>query len=197
MPEADNKIFKYNHGEKSMRAPFVIYSDLQCLLEKMSTYHINPEKSSTTKINKHTPSGYSLFTCRSFDTTKNKVDCYRGKNCMKNFCLDLREHVTEIINYEKKEMILLTKKEEKRHNKQKVCYICKKRFSTDYSNKNYFKVKDHCHSTGMYRGAVHSICNLRYKTSKEIPVVFHNDFTYRYHFIEEEEFVENLRSRRI
>ena len=43
---------------------------------------------------------------------------------MKNFCLDLREHATKIINYEKKEMIPLTKKEEKIHNKQKLCYIC-------------------------------------------------------------------------
>ena len=50
-------------------------------------------------------------------------------------CLDLREHATKIINYEKKEMILLTKKEEKKHNKQKVCYICKKGFSTDDNNK--------------------------------------------------------------
>ena len=41
---------------------------------------------------------------------KNKLDYYRGKNCMKNFCLDLREHATKIINYEKKEMIPLTKK---------------------------------------------------------------------------------------
>ena len=36
MLEEDNKILKYNHGEKSMRAPFVIYADLECLLEKMS-----------------------------------------------------------------------------------------------------------------------------------------------------------------
>ena len=85
----------------------------------MNTCHNNPEKSSTTKINKHTPSGYSLFTHCSFDTTKNKLDYYRRKNCMKNFCLDLREHATKIINYEKKEMIPLTKKEEKKHNKQK------------------------------------------------------------------------------
>ena len=25
---------KYNHGEKSMKSPFVIYADLECLLEK-------------------------------------------------------------------------------------------------------------------------------------------------------------------
>ena len=45
---------------------------------------------------------------------------------MKNFCLDLKQHVTKIINYEKKEKTLLTKKEEKMRNEQKVCNICKK-----------------------------------------------------------------------
>ena len=43
MPEEDNKILKNNHSEKSMRAPFVIYADLECLLEKMSTFHNNTE----------------------------------------------------------------------------------------------------------------------------------------------------------
>ena len=57
--------------------------------------HNNPEKSSTTKINKYTASGYSLFTNYSFDTTKNKLDCYGGKDCTKNFCKDLKEHVTK------------------------------------------------------------------------------------------------------
>ena len=127
MPEEYNKTLKYNEGEKSMKSPFIVYADLECLLEKTNTCHNNPEKSSTTKINKHTSSGYSLFTHCSFDKTKNKVDYYRDKNCMKNFCLGLREHATKIINYEKKEMIPLTKKEEKKHNKQEVCYICQKR----------------------------------------------------------------------
>ena len=42
----------------------------------MNTCHNDPDKSSTTKINKHIPSGYSLFTHCSFDTTKNKLDYY-------------------------------------------------------------------------------------------------------------------------
>ena len=110
MSEENNKILKCNLGEKSMKVPFIIYADLECLIEKMNTCHNNPEKSSTTKINKHTPSGYSLLTHCSFDRTKNKLDYYRGKNCRENFCLDLREHATKIINYEKKEMIPLAKK---------------------------------------------------------------------------------------
>ena len=70
---------------------------------------------------------------------------------------------------------------------QKVCHICKKIFSTDENDKNvfklYHKVRDHCHYTRKFREAAHSICNLRYKTPKEILVVFNNGSTYDYHFI--------------
>ena len=45
------------------------------------------------------------------------------------------------------------------------------------------RVIDHCHYTGKYRGAAHSVCNLRYKTPKEIPTVFYNSSAYHYHFI--------------
>ena len=67
--------------------------------------------------------------------------------------------------------------------KSNECYVCKKGFGTDDDNKKYNKVRDHCHCTGKYRGAAYSICNLRYKTPKEIPVVFHKCSTYDYHFI--------------
>ena len=83
MPTKENNTIKYNHGEKSMKLPFVIYADLECLLEKMSTCQNNPSKSSTTKINKHTPSSYSIFTHCSFDESKNKLNYYIGDDCMK------------------------------------------------------------------------------------------------------------------
>ena len=35
MPKEDNKIRKYNPGEKSMKVPFIIYADLESLLEKI------------------------------------------------------------------------------------------------------------------------------------------------------------------
>ena len=80
-------------------------------------------------------------------------------------------------------MIPLTKKEKKIYCEQRVCCICKKEFSTDDENKKYHEVRDHCHITGKYRAAVHTICNLRYKTQTEIPVIFHKGSTYDYHFI--------------
>ena len=179
MPTKDNNTIKYNRGEKSIKLLFV-YAGLECLLEKMSTCYNNPEESST-KTNKHTPLGYSIFTHCSFDKSKSKLNYYRGKDCMTKFCKDLREHATKIINYEKKDMIPLTKKEEENYNNQKVCYICTKKLIKVI--KNIIKVRDHCQYTGKYRGAAHNICNLRYKIPKEIPIVFHNGSTYDYHFI--------------
>ena len=153
----------------------------------MITCHNNSAKSSTEKKVMHKASGHSMFTQCSFDSRENKLDCYRGKDCLEKFCKGLRQHAMKTINYEKKEMIPLTDEEHKSYEKQKVCYICKKEFGTDENDKNvfklYHKVKDHCHYTEKFRGAAHSICNLRYKKKKKIPIVFHNGSTYDYHFI--------------
>ena len=130
----------------------------------MSTCENNPNGSSTTKINKHTLSGCSIFASCSFDESKNKINYYRGDDCMKKFCKDLREHATKIINYEKKKMIRLTTEEKICHNKQKICYICKKEFNNN--DKKQQKVRNHCPYTGKYRGAAHNICNLRYTVPK-------------------------------
>ena len=188
IPNDDNKILKNNHREKSLKAPFMIYADLECLLEKMHSYENNPEKSYAEKKTKHTIAGYLLLTNCSFDLTKSKPDYYKEEHSMERFCKDLREHAMKIIDYQKKKkMIPLTDKDNVSYEKQKVCYICKKEFSTDENDKNafklYHKVRDHCHYTGKFRGAAHSICNLRYKVPKIIPIVFHNGSTYDYHFI--------------
>ena len=50
-----------------------------------------------------------------------------------------------------------------------------------FEDKKYRKVRDHY--TGEYRGAAHSICNLKYSVGKYIPIVFHNGFNSEYHFI--------------
>ena len=49
--------------------------------------------------------------------------------------------------------------------------------------KKHHKVRDHCYYTGKFRGAPHSIFNLRYKTPKEIPIAFYNNSTRDNHFI--------------
>ena len=50
-------------------------------------------------------------------------------------------------------------------------------------DKEYYKVRDHCHYTRKYRGAAQSICNLKYSVPKKGPIVFRNGSNHDYHFI--------------
>ena len=138
MPNKDNKILKHNHREKSLKAPFMIYVDLECFLEKMHSCQNNLEKCYTEKKTKHTPSGYLLLTNCLFDAAKNNLDCYRGKDCMEKFCKDLREHAMRIDNYEKKEMTLLTDEKNKSYESQNV-YDDDDDDDDDNNNKKYIK----------------------------------------------------------
>lgn len=49
-------------------------------------------------------------------------------------------------------------------------------------DENYHRLRDHCHPTEKYCGAAHSICNRKYKTTNEVPVVFPDGSKYDYHF---------------
>ena len=114
----------------------------------------------------------------SFKSIENKHDVYIGKDCMEKFCPSLREHAMKIINFKKKKMKLLTKEQQESDENAKICYICKEKFEN-----KYFKVRDHCHYTGEYRGAAHSICNLKYSVPKKVLIDFYNKSNYDYHFI--------------
>lgn len=94
----------------------------QSLFAKIDTCYNFPENSSTAKITKHPAFSYSLITHCSFNSNKNKHDYYRSEDCKKIVCKDVIKHVTKIINYEKIEMLQLTK-EGKKSYKQKFCSI--------------------------------------------------------------------------
>ena len=147
----------------------------------MNTCNNNLNMSYITAKALHKPSGYSLLTSCSFYKSENKPTYYRGRDSMKRFCDDLKEHVTRTVSYEMKPMDTLTEEEESYKN-QELCQICDKEFYTD-NNKEIRKVRDHCHYTGKYRGTAHRKCNLNYKINKEISVLFYNGSVYDYHFI--------------
>ena len=72
-------------------------------------------------------------------------------------------------------MKLLTKEQKELYENAKICYICKEKFENKLlKDRNNHKVRDHYHYTGEYRGAAHSIYNLKYSVPKKIPIVFHN-----------------------
>ena len=71
MPSEDTKILEFNQYQKSDKAPFIIYADLECLIEKTDGCKSNPENSSTTKVSEHITSGFSMSTISSFRGKEN------------------------------------------------------------------------------------------------------------------------------
>ena len=102
MPTQFDKTLKYNYGEKSIKAPFVIYADLECLLIKQKSCQNNLNESYTERKAIREPCGYALTLVSSFDSKQNKRSFYRGKDYIKRFCSDLKKLGTKIINYEQK-----------------------------------------------------------------------------------------------
>ena len=86
------KILEFTQYEKSDKAPFLIYADLECIMEKIDGCKNNPENWSTAKVSEHIPSGFSMSTISLFRSIKNKHDVCRGKDCMKKFCEPLRKY---------------------------------------------------------------------------------------------------------
>ena len=82
MPSDDIKILEFNQYQNSDKAPFIIYTDLECIIQKTDGCKNNPENSSTTKVSKH----FTMSTISSFINIENKHVVYRGKDGMNKFC---------------------------------------------------------------------------------------------------------------
>ena len=104
-----DKILEYNPGKKSLKAQFVIYLDLECLLRKEQSRQNNSEKSYTEKKARHKSSGWAMFTRCSFDEKENTLNYYKGKNCIEKLCEKLKGCAMKIINYEEKNDTIDTK----------------------------------------------------------------------------------------
>ena len=85
--------------------------------------------------------------------------------------LQIFKRTQSVIGFEKKEMLPLTNKQLKSHEDAKLCHICGKYFLKKlFRDINHRKVRDDCHFTCKYRGAAHSICNLKVNLPNEISI---------------------------
>ena len=125
MRSQDTKILEINQNKISDEASFIIYADLECVIQRIDGYKTNPENSSTTKVSEHIPSGFSMSTISWFRSIENKHGVYRGKDCMKKFKWILKR-ARNGNNFKKKKMKLL-KKSSRNHENAKICYICKEK----------------------------------------------------------------------
>ena len=102
---------------------------------------------------------------------------YRGENAAYEFT----KAILEEYKYCKKKIKIFNKNlimTEDLFQKSNNCWICKKLIDNDDD-----KVRDHCHITGKFRGAVSKSCNLNFKLTKKVPVIFHNLKHYDSHLI--------------
>ena len=174
MPEEGTSMKIEKHFKK-LKAPFVIYGDFECLTTETS------EGIKGTYQN-HKPSGYMLNLVNAY-SGEMKPFLYRGQDCMDKFCDTLNNIRDDVMKQMKnpKDMIM-SDLDEIKHLEAKKCFLCNDNFDNRVEAKK--KVADHCHFTGLYRGAAHMKCNIDYCFKKyHIPVLFHNLKNYDAHLI--------------
>ena len=117
-----------------------------------------------------------------FDNVENMHSLYRGEDFIKKFCISLKEHEVNVINFEKKKMLLLTDKELKFHEHSTVCYIWRKNIHKSLLRIKII-VKLEPFVTAQVDIKVQHIVFVMFNVLNEIPVVFHNGSSHDYHFI--------------
>ena len=184
---------KFKSFRETVKIPFVIYADLESLLEKLtattssqtetiSTTLQSPEQDKTEKLQKHTACSYGYKVVCCYDKSMSKpFKMYRGLNSVNKFFSDIFEEEKEILDKLKQfknTPMNLSSEEKNHHENAESCYVCENNFTSENR-----KVRDHCHVTGNYRGASCNKCNLGMKLTKTIPVIFHNLKGYDSHLL--------------
>ena len=170
----ENYIF-FGNTRKQTRCPFIIYGDCESFLVPTT------EGKLSGTIQKHKLFSVGLYV---HSDIPDLVDCgyesRRGPDAGEWFVKRLihyAETINHIIKYTNHEMNANTREKLKFIIAHK-CYLCDKPFTDE----NY-KVADHDHLTGKYRGAAHNECNLKARKDYTIPVVMHNFLGYDLHLL--------------
>ena len=171
MPPA-NTYLNFKNFLHSEKAPFAIYADFESLIKPIDNCDPDPNKSYTKKYQKHEPVSFTYY-IKSFNESvyESRLRGYikekpEDPDPMDIFINWLEEDVKAIANIEVKPMIF-TEEDKQEFNNASDCWICGEYLGND-------RVRDHNHYTGLYRGAAHNSCNLKYRKPNNISVFFHN-----------------------
>ena len=176
---------QFKNIQHLMKAPYVIYADTESIVKPTD----NPNTdTNTTQTSEHIPCSYFYIVVRS-DGEVTNMSTYCGEDCMDEFFSNLECEIEKIRNDLKNIRPLeMTKEDRDRHNTTDNCWVCDGPFK-DYhpgDTGGMWKVRDHDHITGEYRGAAHSKCNLLLRIEPyhtPIPVFFHNLKNYDAHHL--------------
>ena len=176
---------QFKNIQHLMKAPYVIYADTESIIKPTD----NPNTdTNTVQTSEHVPCSFAYTVVRSDGRVKSEK-LYRGEDAIDVFFEKLEGHL-EWIRDDLKNIkeINMTSKDWDHHKAADTCWICGGDFKPyeQGDTGGLWKVCDHDHLTGKYRGPAHSKCNLSlridpYRTP--IPVFFHNLKNYDAHHL--------------
>ena len=187
MPTKDNSILKFNNYHKQQPTPFVIYADIEALLQKVERGQPDSNESYTERFQRHVDCGSAYKVVCCYDDKYSKDICiYRGENAVYKFLEQMLEEVNyckDIVKRKFNKPLKMTDDDELSFRLEDKCHICGEK----YTDKDV-RVRDHCHITGKFRGSAHQECNLKLRIPEniKIPVIFHNLRGYDSHFLMQE-----------
>jgi hypothetical protein len=183
-----NDTLKFTNFRAQARAPFVIYADIESNLNTVPEAEARVGRGSTHKNQHHQACaiGFKVVSsARNLDLPYEVISrrTEEEPDVIEQFLKRLLE-IEELLLQELFDFryLHMTADDEINYDAATECYICKRPFSNTPED-NLYKVRDHCHLTGLFRGAAHKICNLRLQADYKIPVFFHNYRNYDGHFI--------------
>ena len=125
----------------------------------------------------HQVLGFAFYTSSAFHSASfvSYWDADAGKVFMEKIMQEV-ERIDILLN--EIEPIIISADQENEFQSATICYICEKGFEVGKEGGFVvgegvdYKVRDHCHFTGKYRGPAHNTCNLKLSVVKKIPIFF-------------------------
>ena len=179
----------FTNIQKQLSAPFVVCADFESILKPVIegvdvTQGVSTgTASSTTVYQEHVPCSFAYKVVSSVDPDFSRpLVMYRGEDAADKFVRDLQKEAKQCCDeyIAKPKTMIFSTEDSLSFTNATTCHICTKPVTDDD------RVRDHCHITGIYRGADHSACNLNYRItpkSWKLPVVIHNLKGYDGHLI--------------
>ena len=88
------------------------------------------KNSSTTKVSKHTSSGFSMSRILPFRSIEHKNDVCRGKDCMKRFCESLK------LIFKKKKKVIIKRVAGIKWKSKNMLYLSKENWKLIFERQN-------------------------------------------------------------
>ena len=168
-----------------MKAPSVIYADTESIVKPADSPNTD---TNTVQTSEHIPCSFAYTVVRS-DGRVMSEKLYRGEDCMDVLfnCLEQElENIREDLKNERP--LAMTQQDWAIHSAADKCWVCDGPFKPyeQGDTEGVWKVRDHDHLTGKYRGPAHSKCNLSLRIDPfhtPVPILFHNLKNYDAHHL--------------